>query len=108
MGATTGQVMIPITNDEMNEGNEEFTLAITGLTGALFVDKSTTFSETITIVDDETPTISFAESSYEVVENVGGGMADIVVNLSNPSNRAIVVAYETIDDSAVSPGDFTV
>ena len=107
MGATTGQVMIPITNDEMNEGNEEFTLAITGLTGALFVDKSTTFSETITIVDDETPTISFAESSYEVVENVGGGMADIVVNLSNPSNRAIVIAYETIDDSAVSPGDFT-
>ena len=105
VGSTTTSLSIPITNDAINEGNEEFTFAITGLTGAVFADGTDSRSETITIIDDETPTISFAETSYEVAENVG--MANIVVNLSNPSNRAIVIAYETIDMTAESPEDFT-
>ena len=85
---------IPIINDSNYEGNETFTLTLSNLTGANF-NTGTIISQTITIIDDEGPTISFANTPIEVMENVTGGKLEVVVNLSGPSNENISVGYAT-------------
>ena len=107
MGQTTTMIEIAIINDDENEGNEEFSLEISNLVGAVFSDGLTAHTQTITIIDDESPTIMFAESNLEIAENVEGGMVDIVVSLSGVTSKEVVISYETVDDSAESPADFT-
>ena len=107
IGDTSTTIMIPITDDSKHEGDEEFTLTLSDLVGVVYSDGTTSFNQVITIIDNETPTLEFAETSLEVDEDISSGMVDVIVNLSGPTFDAVVVTYETIDDSAVSPGDFT-
>ena len=107
VGETTTMVQIAIINDDKNEGNEAFTLEISNLVGAVFSDGLTAHTQTITIIDDESPTIMFAESNLEIAENVEGGMVDVVVNLSGVASNEVVITYETEADTAESPADFT-
>ena len=100
-------ITIAIDDDDINEGNETFTIAIMGLTGALFSDKTTSFTQEITIVDDELPAIEVASTNIEVDEDVTGRMVNVVVNLAGPTENPVVIGYETINDTAESPTDFT-
>ena len=105
VGSTTQTLTIPIDNDEIHEGEESFTLALTNLAGAVFADGSNAYSQVITIVDNETPTLKFAQTTLDVAESVG--MAEVVVNLSGATNNPVVITYETVDGTASSPADFT-
>ena len=105
VGSTTQTLTIPINNDEIHEGEETFTLALTNLVGAVFADGSNAFSQVITIADNETPTLKFAQTTLDVAESVG--MAEVIVNLSGATNNPVVITYETVDGTAVSPADFT-
>ena len=105
IGDKTGMFMIPITDDIKNEGNEAFTLAITGITGAVASDKTDAFSQVITIIDDEDPKISFEESTINIAES--DEMVELDVNISGATTNPVVITYETIDGTAASPGDYT-
>ena len=107
IGMTTASLTVPIVTDDMNEGNETFTLAITGLTNAVFADGTNSHSETITIIDDELPAVSVASNNIEIMEEDSSRMVEFNVNLSNPSDRAIVLSYETVNMTATAPDDFT-
>ena len=107
IGNTSGMITIAIDDDDINEGNETFTIAIMGLTGALFSDKTTSFTQEITIVDDELPAIEVASTKIEVDEDITGRKVDVVVNLAGPIKNPVVIGYETINGTAESPSDFT-
>ena len=53
-----------------NEGNETFTLVLSNLQGAsVFVGNGLIFSKTVTIVDDEIPTLKISNTELNVIEN---------------------------------------
>ena len=93
-GATTGTISIPITNDTDSEGNETFTLSITNLSGANF-SSGVSYRQTITIIDDEGPSIDFVDTPLSVREDVTSGKFEVTVQLSGPSNQRISVDYRT-------------
>ena len=104
-GSTTASLSIPIVNDDDNEGNETFTLAISMISGAVSAAGTDGFSQTITIIDNEDPEISFDQTTIEVSESIG--MANVVVNLSGATGELVRITYETINGTAESPADFT-
>ena len=97
--------MIPIENDNTNEGDESFILAISDIVGALSVDGSNSISQTITIEDDELPTLSFATSTFKVFEDVGDYTVEI--KLSGPTDEDVSFKYALTDDSATKGSDYT-
>ena len=65
-------ITIQITPDDMNEGDETFKIVVTDITNAVSSTGLTTFEQIITITDDEMPTLSISNSSFEVAEDVAG------------------------------------
>ncbi|MCY3905174.1 MAG: hypothetical protein OXF76_18585 [Caldilineaceae bacterium] len=77
-GNSSVAVEIPITDDDLVEGSESFSIALTASAAYRLVEPAAT---TITIVDDEKPTLSFAQVAYTV--NEADGELRVVVNLSS-------------------------
>ena len=102
---TSGTFSIPIIDDMESEGNESFTLTLSNPKGAKFVT-GTTHSRTITITDNDLPTLSFSETSVEVNENVVGGEVEVDVLLSRTVNQSISVSYAATDSTAINGEDF--
>ncbi len=66
-----------------------------------------TATGTITILNDDTPTVSVSNATINTVEgNAGTHTVPVTVSLSNPSVAAITVGYSTTPGNAVSPSDF--
>ena len=107
IGSTITAITIPIANDNLNEGNETFNLSILNLVGAEFEDDVDTLVQKITIIDDENPTLDFAETNLEVNENVSSGEIDVVLNLSGPVFIPVELKYQIESGSAVAGFDFT-
>ena len=105
-GATTGTISVPVLDDEVIEGNETFTVTLSGAVGATIED-----GEGLgTILDDDgvepppgLPTLSIGDATVDE----GGGSAQFTVTLSEASDQTVTVDYETSDGTAEASSDYT-
>jgi len=97
------QITINITGDQDPENNENFTVTLSGQTGAFLGSPAAT---TITIQDDDIPgSLALTSATYNVAE--AGGSVTISVARSGGSAGTVSVNYATANGTAVQPGDYT-
>lgn len=100
-GQTTGDIIVTIINDSVDESDETVIVTIGDPTNGI---KGTTSVQTITITDnDDPPTIAVADA----VVTEGEGVATITVTLSGSSDQQVEVNYDTFDGTALAGFDFT-
>ena len=115
IGSSIGRLMIPITDDIENEGNETFILEFFNIVnGSKFTGQSITYKQTISIIDNELPTLSITNTELSVVENIGAGGFVVQVMLSgstadqNPATDGdITFNYTLSDGTATVDSDYT-
>ena len=102
--ALSRTVSVAITDDVISEGNETFTLSFgtlpTGVTAAA------PNSVTVTVVDDDVPTVSFIGADAVSVAEAAGTVS-LMVELSTTSSSDIRVMLETSDGTAMAGSDYT-
>ncbi|XP_065895682.1 sodium/calcium exchanger 1-like [Dysidea avara] len=96
-GLTSSLYSVDIINDMIHEDDETFDITITLMTTCLSISGDHNVA-TVTILDDEAPTITFNQSTYTINED--DGLVTIVLILSNPSTTDITVQVLTTDGSA--------
>ncbi|MGM9500767.1 beta strand repeat-containing protein [Desertifilum tharense IPPAS B-1220] len=98
---TTATLTVPITDDDIFEGDETFTLSLANPSNNAVIGAQST--ATVTIIDnDGQPQLSISN----VTVNEGDGTASLIVSLTNPSSETITVNYSTVEDTATS-ADYT-
>ncbi|MBF2094388.1 MAG: DUF4347 domain-containing protein, partial [Synechococcales cyanobacterium K44_A2020_017] len=103
-GETQQLITIAVNGDDVNEGNEAFTINLADPTGATVADGVGTG----TIVNnDGPPAIALLNNAVTVNEGDSGETATAVftVQLSNPSQTELTVTYSTNDGTARSDGE---
>ena len=91
---TSIPISIQIKGDIINEGDETFKVRITTPpSNAVFASGISMLEATITITDDESPTLSVDSSTLTISERAG--MTHIGLTLSGPTNEDVVVTYST-------------
>ena len=71
----TGTIYIPITNDNIYEGNENFSVIITGISGAAYESDVINEPIIVTIVDNEVePTLTISNLTCEYGEPITTGV----------------------------------
>ncbi|MFN8494327.1 MAG: Calx-beta domain-containing protein [Caldilineaceae bacterium] len=104
-GATTATLAVPIINDNVHEGDEAFSVKLNNASGNGATIALGGDTAIVTIQDDDpAPSVLFSSATYTVAE---GGVANVTVNLSNPSTSTVTVDYTTSDGTANQPGDYT-
>ncbi len=101
---TSKQIKIQTTQDKLVEETENFFVNLTELNS----DKVqiTNDSATVTITDDDLPTLSISDS--KIIEgDVGKSSAEVLVKLSSAVTQDAIVHYETIDGTAKKSSDYT-
>ena len=92
-------ITVTVLDDALDEPDEDFTVTLSALTGTpvnAIIDPATV---TVTIGDDDAPTVSIS-GPPTVVEN--GGPATFTVSLSAASGQAVTVTYTTADGTATA------
>ncbi|WP_282016342.1 tandem-95 repeat protein [Marinifilum flexuosum] len=93
-------ISVPITNDILNENDEDFTLSITNVVEAV----ESIVSGTATIQDnDALPTISVNDQTF----NEDAGTVSLQVSLNTESGKTVSANYSLIDNTATHPEDYT-
>lgn len=102
-GEISKSVTIPITNDDVPESVENFSLALTGVSGATLASPS---SVNVTILDNDTSLVLFTSPTLQVGE--GGGTANVSVSRTGNTNLAGSVEYTTSDTfpTTMTPAGF--
>jgi hypothetical protein len=101
-GATSTAVPVPVAGDAIDEGDETFTLGLSGPVNAAIADGQ----GQATIDDDDGPAISIADAS--VIEgDAGTANAVFGVRLSAASVQTVSVSYGASDGTAVEGLDYT-
>ena len=102
-GVTSQTISVPIINDTTVEGNETFTVTLSGPVNATL---GATTTHTYTINDDDNAgAIQFSSAIYSVNEN--GGSVLITVNRTAGSSGAVGVSYATSNGTATAGSDYT-
>lgn len=92
---------VAILDDNLAEGNETFTVTLSNPSANATLGTSTA---TVTVVDNEgVPSLSI--NSISINEN--DGTAGLTVTLSAPAAQNVTFTINTLNGSAVAPGDFT-
>nr|CBA31110.1 hypothetical protein Csp_C26910 [Curvibacter putative symbiont of Hydra magnipapillata] len=100
-GTTSVLVRTPITNDALDEVNENFTLTATRTAGTT---TNASANGTATITDDDaTPSLSV----NDITVNEAAGTATFTVTLSAASGQTVTVGYNTSDGTATAGSDYT-
>ena len=98
-GTMSQSIAVAIVDDDFDEPDETFTVALSNPLGAVLADDEAT----VTLLDnDEAPAVTVSDAS--AVEAVGE--LRFVVTLGQASNREVVVAYHTVDDTALAGADY--
>lgn len=101
-GVTSVPVTVPITDDTTFEGNENFTLNLSGPTNATLGANDSAIA---TITDNEIqPTVSLSAASYNITE--GAGPVNISANLSGASATPVTVVLSSTHGTA-GAADYT-
>jgi hypothetical protein len=99
---TTSQtIVVPILDDVISEDSETFSVTLTGATGASVGSGTATG----TILDNDPPP-AISINDVQVSDAGGTPNAIFTVSLSAPSSRAITVAFQTTNGSAVAGQDY--
>ena len=108
---TTGKIFIPISDDSVYEGSEEFSVIISAISGAAYDLEVISTSISITITDDDTePTLTisaytceYAEAipaNFSIIESIGSLIFN--AKLSHPSKTPISFNFTATADTATS------
>jgi len=99
---TTKKITVPITDDNLNESNENLVVRLSGANNAT-IDQA---DGTVTILDNDTaPGLSIG--NVTIAETAGGSNAVFTVTLSAVSGQTVTVKYATANDTAVDGEDYT-
>ena len=101
-GAKTVRIPIKIRNDNDQEGDETVIITLNTGTGYRLGTQST---HTLTIKDDDAPTVSFDRRSDGQPENVG--TYNVLINLDRPASAGLTISY-TVAGSATAGPDFSI
>jgi hypothetical protein len=101
-GQTTRTFTIPINNDGNAELDEIFSVTLSNPVNATL---GTPNPATVTIIDDDIPSVQFDSGLYSVNENAGPAV--ITVTLSIPSPLTVTVNYATSNGTATVGSDYT-
>jgi Calx-beta domain-containing protein/IPT/TIG domain-containing protein len=103
-GESSKSFFVPITNDLIYEGNETFTVTLSGATNGASIGNPST--QTITIVDNEPPPqLSIADASL-TEGNSGISNMTFMVTLTGATTAPATVQYYTSSNSAGSGSDY--
>jgi uncharacterized repeat protein (TIGR01451 family) len=95
---------IPITNDTIYEGSENFNLALSNPTNGAML--GSTITSVVTITDNDfAPVIVLSSYTYTVNEN--NGAVSITANISGSRQYNATVSYTTSDGTATAGSDYT-
>jgi uncharacterized repeat protein (TIGR01451 family) len=98
------QILIPIADDNVFEGNENFTATLSSPTCTSIGPNAT---QTMTVVDNETqPTLAIGSISQNEGDS-GTTLFNVPVTLSGPSAQPITVNFATADGTAAAGSDYT-
>jgi hypothetical protein len=102
-GATSGQIIVPVVGDVLDEVNETYTVVLSSPVNATI----TTATGTGTITDDDAaPSLSINDVS--VTEGDAGTVtATFTVTLSAVSSQTVTVNRSTANGTATAPADYT-
>ena len=104
-GHSTIMIPVAITDDKVDEADENFVVRITEVTNGSFAGRATFIEQTFTIIDnDEFPLIGIGGP---VTVNEAAGLAEIEVTISEPSEKLVEFSYITENGSAFARADFT-
>ncbi len=102
VGVASRTIVVPITNDTVNESSETFTVTLSSPTGGAILGTPST--ATVTITDnDPAGTVQFSQASYAVVE---GSTATITVTRTGTSGP-VTVDFATNNGTASASSDYT-
>ena len=100
--ATTATVPVAIVDDTAREGDETVVLTLAAGTTHTVGARDT---HTLTIADNDTPTVTFAQASQHASE--GAGTRTVTVTLSVAQATPLALAY-TVGGTATPGADFTI
>ena len=99
-GEISKNLQIVIKDNSAYEDSESFFINLSNISNATLLDNQSI----VTIADDDPiPTISVADVS---VDEIAGSVL-LTVSLSNPSSQIITVDYETQNNTATEPDDYS-
>lgn len=106
-GETSKNITVGIVGDQINEGDEQFTVKFDSPSGATWIGPN---EVKITIIDDDLnapPPINLTVNDIKISEGIAGSKAAMVtVSLTGSSSNKITVNYATIDGSAAAGSDY--
>ena len=97
-GETSKEITISINQDSVAEVDETFNLALSQANNVSFAESATSISATITIVDDDLPTLSFVTTNFNISEDIGN--FNIEVELSKPAPTNVTFEAALSPDTA--------
>ena len=101
-GETEKTFTVAIKDDDLDEGDETFTVTLSGASNATIADAEATG----TIIDDDrTPVLTLTPATQSVAEDAG--TMDFTVSLDAESSKEITVDYATSDGTATAGDDYT-
>ncbi|MCA1683958.1 MAG: hypothetical protein LC708_02365, partial [Actinobacteria bacterium] len=102
-GSTTATIPVSVTDDNIDEDDEAFTVVLTDASHGIRLARS---QATGTITDDDDPPSLRIEAARVAEGHTALTDAQMNVVLSGPSAKPITVAYATSDGTATAPGDY--
>jgi hypothetical protein len=101
-GQTCTTVNVPIIDDNIDEPNETFTVNLFNPQNATIVDGQ----GTVTIVDNDNPTVHSTISINDINVNENGGTATLNICINQATNQPVSVQYNTLNGSAQGGADY--
>ena len=102
-GSLTQTVMAMITDDSLDEANETFTVSLGSLPSG--VTAGTTSSVTLTITDNDSPTVRFAEQTRSVSESAG--IVSLILQLDTAPRTSLSIPLSSGNITATAGSDYT-
>jgi len=101
---TSKQFTVPIVDDAVYEGTENFNVTLSNPTGGAAVRAPWTAQVSI-LDNDPAPAVKFSSADYSAIE--GAGTATLTLTKAGATEVAATVYYKTRDGTATSPSDYT-
>ena len=103
----TQMLSVALVNDEAMEPQETFSVSLSAFSG---VTLGLTTSHTVTIQDDDVPTVSFVSAGSSVTENgawASSPQVKVVTKDGQAVPAGVTVGYQTTNGTAVAGSDYT-
>ena len=100
---TEEKIVVSITDDNVPEFDEMFTVVLSGAPAGILLDPS---RATVTITDTDTVVLGFRPAVYTVDENSGNVELTVEV-IGDVLAETVTLTYTTTDAGATSPDDYT-